>query len=205
MKTTFYTILGLTVFFAALYFADQYNKLNTHPTLNDSAEIPDNLLIEVVIANQRGEKNESIIKLERTIKSLWILEKDLDENGALLLENVIQKLETLHKLLITDAASAQYIRQVYKDVLGSLAAIQLRVAKNQLQTDKTSKARIALKYAYIHLKNAQIFQNSAAQSKEDLQLERLTERIDMLISKNNLISEKFDADSMIELINNIKN
>lgn len=202
MKTTFYTLLGLTVFFAALYFADQYNKLNTHPTLNDSAEIPDNLLIEVVIANQRGEKNESIIKLERTIKSLWILEKDLDENGALQLENAIQKLETLHKLLITDAASAQYIRQVYKDVLGSLAAIQLRVAKNQLQTDK---ARIALRYAYIHLKNAQIFQNSAAQSKEDLQLERLTERIDMLISKNNLISEKFDADSMIELINNIKN
>ena len=197
MKKLIFILICLTAFFVSLYLADQYNKRNTHPTLNDSAELPDAFLIDAVIYHQRGNLKQTLNKIEGAVQSIWNLEKDVDESGVKLLEEAIIELEILHKQLLTNSASSNAIRHLYKDVLNILASVEIRVAENQIKKKHFHQAKIALRYACLHLKNSYLFH--LAKEEQPCETEKLS-RIKKLAENVDFISQNLNPDSIAELI-----
>lgn len=205
MKNTLYVLLAFTVFFSTLYFADKYNKQHTHPTLNGSAESPDEYLIDMVVAHQRGSKELSLTQLEGAIASCWLLEKDVDNQGAVLMEEVVLQLESLHKRLTIDAADDSDVREVYQESLKILARVELLVAENQMTLGDIYQAKVALRYVTIHLKNSMLFLNREVDYKLIKAVKRTANQVAQLIIDEDLTIQDFQTDSMIGLLNNTKN
>lgn len=199
MKTVLYISLGFIAYLASLFFADQYNKQHSHPTLNEKASLPDEYFIDAVILNQRGEKRQCISHLEKTIEALWTLEKDINEEGAAMLEEAIFQLESLHKKLSVGSIPQADLRQVYNKVLSILASSEVAVAKEQIKSDDLSNARIAMEYACLHLKNSLLFQNSH----NDEDVNKIISQMEKLMN-NKKINSKDLANQLDQIISKIK-
>lgn len=200
MKNTLYVLLALTVFFSTLYFADKYNKQHTHPTLNGSATSPDEYLVDMVVAHQRGNKASSLTLLEQAIESCWLLEKDVDHKGAMLMEEAVLMLESLHKRLTIDAADDSDVREVYRKSLKILARVELLVAENQMKADDIYQAKVALRYVTVHLKNSMLFLNRAVDYKQIKALKSANNQIEQLIVNDDLTIQDFQTGDMISLL-----
>ena len=199
MKNLLYISLGFAAYLASLFFADQYNKQNNHPTLNEKAGLPDEYFIDAVIQHQRGERSQCISNLEKTIEALWTLEKDVNEEGAAMLEEAVFQLESLHKKLTVDTVPSPYLRTVYTRVLAMLASSEITVAKDQVKSDDRNKARVALKYACLHLRNALLFQNSP----HDEDVNRIVREMERLMNSPKINSKDLLRE-LDQLISNIK-
>ena len=201
MKTVAYIIIGLAVYFSSLYIVSQNSKRETHPTLNEKAKLPDELLLDAVIANQRGQREKCITKIEHSISSIWILEKDVDEKGAVILEEAVVLLEALHKGVIEGSFNDFEFKNTYQQVLSLLAVSELFVAKEQLLLGNEAYYKVALNYSILHLRNSQLFDESYMDSGVDLSVEE----IENLIQAQ---GETADKNEMVyqldELISNIK-
>ncbi len=205
MKNAVYIFLGFMAFFFTLYFADKYNKQHTHATLNASAELPDEYLIDMVVAHQRENKKECLYKLEKVIESFWTLEKDVDNEGALLMEEGVTQLETLHKRLTIDSVSDSEMRDVYQESLRTLAQMELHVAVNQMQAGDIYQAKVALRYVTIHIKNSMLFLNRELDYKQIGELKKANKLVEQLIVNEDLTTKNFQTASIISHLNNTNN
>ncbi len=204
MKTVVFTIVGVVVYLSILYFVDQNNKKNDHPTLNKEAKLPDELLIDAVIAYQRNDRDECILKIEASIGSIWNLEKDVELKDPVLLEDAVVHLEKLHKGIIEASFTDYEIKETYKKVLTLLAISELSVAKEQLLKDNEIYYMVAMNYSILHLKNSQLFHTASVAS--ELNLDLYIEEIERLIElhTDGGAYSKNELTELDELIFNLK-
>ena len=133
-----------------LYLADQHNKKNTHPTLNEFAELPDRHLINSVEHYLRSEKDESLIHVEKAIEAVWILEKDMEGDAAIRAEEVSAKLERIHKHILEDSLERKTLLKVFEYSMNNLAYAEILVSKEYANNSEFHKAKKALQFAKSH-------------------------------------------------------
>ena len=149
--------LGFIAFFLALYLADQYNKENYHPTLNEYAEVPDRHLINSIEQYFRNEIDKSLESMEQAIEAIWILEKDMNGVAAIRAEEVAANLEQLHKQMVEDSIERGVLLRVFEYSMNNLAYAEIVVSQEYANSSQTSKAKRALHFAKSHLLNNNIF------------------------------------------------
>ncbi|MEQ8627267.1 hypothetical protein [Ekhidna sp.] len=149
--------LGFIAFFSALYLADQYNKENYHPTLNEYAEVPDRHLINSIEQYFRNEIDKSLESMEQAIEAIWILEKDMNGVAAIRAEEVAANLEQLHKQMVEDSIDRGVLLMVFEYSMNNLAYAEIVVSQEYANSSQTSKAKRALHFAKSHLLNNNIF------------------------------------------------
>ncbi|WP_370089381.1 hypothetical protein [Ekhidna sp.] len=159
MKKQFIWItLGIVTFFVIIYVGGQQRE-NEHPTLNESAKMPDSYLKNVEYYEEKDRHEMSAFNLEKAIQSIWKLESDVDKSSFEKLESAIERLENVHKSIIRDSIDSNELRSSFEFALNNLAHAELEVSEMYAETNHIYEANIALKYAQLHVKNAMLFHN----------------------------------------------
>lgn len=161
VKKLIIVLAVLVSFFTALYLADQHNKRNTHPTLNEFAELPDRHLINSIEYYFRNEKQKGIESIEKAIETIWVLEKDMEKDALFVAENVASTLEQFHKMLLEGEVERALFLNVFEYSMNNLAYSELLVSKEYAVQSETENAKKALHLAKSHLLNINIFSLNA--------------------------------------------
>lgn len=153
------TILFL---FSALYimkfFGSSYEQ--QHPSLNEHATEPDLLLNNARIYAKDHVINRSLYHLEKAIESIRSLEEDIDLNSSEKMEEAIYKLETIYEEIQQDSLITKDMSKAFEYTLNTLTVAELRVSERYAESNKVHLAKVALKYAQLHLKNALNYSDS---------------------------------------------
>lgn len=157
-KQIIWIIIGVVTLFVIFYFIGD-KQTPDNPTLNKSAQMPDEYLKSVEYYEQQDRHSMSAFNLEKAIQSIWKLEADVDDESFTKLENAIQRLEEVHKSIIRDSVDTRQLRSAFEFALNNLAHAELEVAEMYAETNHLDQADIALKYAKLHIKNAMLFHN----------------------------------------------
>lgn len=205
-KQIIWIILGIVTLFVIFYFVGQ-EQTSKHPTLNSSAQMPDEYLKSVDYYEQEDRHSMSAFNLERAIQSIWKLESDVDDESFVKLENAIEKLEEVHRSILRDSVDAHHLRSAFEFALNNLAHAELEVAEMYAETNHLDQANIALKYAKLHIKNAMLFHNPYWDTNQNkLAIEKhVFEEIDSLIQNKAVSPVEYTLalDKMIEEIDGL--
>lgn len=148
--------MGVIALFAIIYFVGQ-EQTPDNPTLNSSAQMPDEYLKGVDFYEQQDRHEMSAFNLEKAIEAIWKLESDVDDESFEKLENAVERLEVIHKSILRDSVDTREIRSAFEYALNNLAHAELEVAEMYAETNHLDQADIALKYAKLHIKNSMLF------------------------------------------------
>lgn len=157
-KQIIWIIIGVVTLFVIIYIVGE-EQTPDHPTLNKSAQMPDEYLRNVDYYEQEDRHAMSAFNLERAIQSIWKLERDVDDESFAKLENAVKRLEEVHKRILGDSVDTRELRSVFEFALNNLAHAELEIAEMYAETNHLDQADIALKYAKLHIKNAMLFHN----------------------------------------------
>ena len=162
MKKNIIIAIAVVVgFYLILYFWNQENNSEKqHPTIHSSAAKPDDFLMEAKDYEEMARHDRSAYSLEQAIQAIWKLEKDVDDESFDRLEHTIHKLEEVHKHILRDSIPSSEMLKAFEYALGNLAHAELEVAEKYSKSNQTSKAKTALKYAQVHVKNALLLHHS---------------------------------------------
>jgi len=189
MKKISLILLGVLTLFVIIYFANVDPYTEQHPTLNASAQLPDRFLKNVAEYASQDKLKQSALNLEKAIESIWKLEQDVDRESFQNLEGTIQELEVVHRAILNDSLEGIDMPQTFELALDNLAKIELNIAETYAETNDMETAKIALKYARLHIKNAMLYHDRFWDSDTlQLAIERMVlDQIDSL-TKNEAIS-----------------
>lgn len=157
-KQIIWIIIGVVTLFMIIYFVGQ-DQTPENPTLNNSAQMPDEYLKSVDYYEQADRHSMSAFNLEKAIQSIWKLEGDVDDESFAKLEDAIQRLEEVHQHILRDSVDIEDLRSAFEYALNNLAHAELEIAEMYAETNHLDQADIALKYAKLHIKNAMLFHN----------------------------------------------
>ena len=160
------TLIILLVIVSLRLYQDNLEMRRAHPATSDFAVQPD-----IYIENAQRDLNRHFYKtsqkdIAKAIKSMRLLENDLDSISKLAVENAIEDLEIVELQIQTNQTDQELINKVFSNTLNSLAYVQLRVSEQLAEDGATEEARYALKYAIEHLKNAMRFSDEEKQKVE---------------------------------------
>ncbi|WP_436515591.1 hypothetical protein [Ekhidna sp. To15] len=186
MRKLLYISLALTVFLTTLYLADQHNKKNTHPTLNEFAELPDRHLINSIEYYLRSEKDKSLESIEKAIEAVWIIEKDVEGIAAIKAEDVATKLERIHTLILEDSLGREMLFEVFSYSMNNLAYAEILVAQKYTNNLESLNAKKALRFAKSHLLNNNIFLSDELDSSLTIIIQ-----IDNLLKKDSIFNSDY--------------
>lgn len=155
-KQILWIIIGVVALFMIFFFIGQ-GQTPDHPTLNKSAQMPDEYLKSVDFYEQEDRHLMSAFNLEKAIESIWKLESDVDSESFEKLEKAVKRLEEVHKSILKDSVKSQELRSAFEFALNNLAHAELEVAEMYAETNHLDQADVALKYAKLHIKNAMLF------------------------------------------------
>lgn len=146
----------LFVFFGAFYTLSHLGVTyeSHHPSLNDKATAP-----ELYLSNARHYAKEhmivrSLFHLDQAITSIRNLEMDFDQESVEKVEDAIFKLEAIYDEIMMDSLISDDMYSAFEYTLNTLALAEMKVSERYAKSDSTDLAKLALKYAYLHLKTA---------------------------------------------------
>lgn len=157
MKKVIYVITAIVVLFIVIMFINKGQYTDEHPTLNETARMPDQFLKNSNDYLAEDRLKESAISLERAIASIWKIERDVDTESFEKLEAAIKDLEAVHHAMVADSLESVNMNRTFEYTLDNLARAELEIAELYAETNKMENANIALKYAQLHIKNAMLF------------------------------------------------
>jgi hypothetical protein len=159
MKKRTILIIGVAAVFAIIYISLGDQGGPKHPTLNESARLPDEYLKNVAYYEQSERHENSANSLEKAVAAIREIESDVDNESFEKLEHAIARLQNLHQAILKSSLSTQEMRSTFEYVLNSLTHAELEVSEMYAETNHLDKANLALKYAQLHVKNAILFHN----------------------------------------------
>ncbi len=209
MKKKYIILIAIVgAFYAILYFWNKEEKsIKQHPTLHDTAADPDDYLLEAKEYEAMHRHDKSAYSIEQAIQSIWRLENDVDDESFERLEETIQKLEAVHRKIVRDSVPSEELLTAFEYALGNLAHAELEVAEKYSKSNQIHEAKLALKYAQLHIKNALVFHNpNVKEDSAQLASEtRLVDRMDSLFGQENQSQEEYSStlDLLIEEVDKI--
>jgi len=196
MTSKFFQYLGTLLFlFSAFYVVGLFDVSysSDHSSLNNDAVEPD-----LYMSNARHYAREDMVverslkHIDRAIEAIRKIENDIDENSKAEVDAAIENLDRVYNEILADSVISQDMNKAFEFALNTLALAELRVSEKYAESNNTDQAKVALKYAQMHLKSAGQYANLPNLDKEH----HVYYEIDSLIKVGSmapvLIVEKID-------------
>ena len=194
MPSKIFQYLGMLVFLLSiLVVAGLFTEPNPdHPSLNETSAEPDLYLSNVRHYAKEDLAGRSLYHLNKAIESMRKIETDIDINSQQKVDEAIVHLEMIYDEIATDSLVSSDLNKAFEFALNALTLAELRVSERYAESNNPDQAKIALKYAQMHLKSA-----SQYSELPNINLERhIYYEIDSLILSEAmapvLIAEKID-------------
>ena len=153
-------ILLLLFFFSILYVYQmfQVGYTSEHASLNNAAVEPD-----LFMTNARHYAKEDFLSdrtlkhIKKSIESIRKIEEDIDINSQGAVDDAVANLERLYYKVLGDSAYTEDLNTAFEYALNTLTLAELRVSEKYAESNNMEMAKIALNYAKMHLKSANLF------------------------------------------------
>ncbi len=174
MKYLLLTLLfmGLTGVFV---WVDNDEK---HPTINEIAVKPDELLEYASETIRKNYYGTSVVQIQKAIKAMKLIKRDTDSTSDIVIEKAIFELEIISKEIANDRIDKDQIYETFVNALNALAYAQLRISRKYVKTDELEEAAYAMNHAIHHLETARHF----AKGKRKYREEEVYIKIDSLLN-----------------------
>lgn len=196
MSSRFLQYIGTLAFlFSAFYVVGLFDLGYTskHSSLNEDAVEPD-----LYMSNARHYAKEdkvverSLMHLDRAIDAIRKIEGDIDLGSRATVDDAVKNMERVYNRILGDSAMNDDMNLAFEYALNALTLAELRVSEKYAESNNPKMARVALKYAKMHLKSAGLYSSLKNYEKE----QHIYYEIDSLIKAGDissvLITEKID-------------
>lgn len=180
-------IIALSIVFILIlgvkysYYEDREQE--EHPAVNDIAVRPDDMLKNAThYYRDYGQRMTSIQYINKAIKSMELIEKDMDSTSNSIIEVAIADLKSLVEEFEKKEVDENHMEHAFANALNSLAFAQLRLAESYRDQGLDQDAEAASKYALKHL-NAAMYFSEAAEIKAE---KHIVDMIEELKKEENL-------------------
>lgn len=161
MKNQFFGYLAALIFLVFLvHLPGRLGYVAKHPTLNKEAELPIIHMKNVGHYLNAEEMERSISHLQKAISAIKNLKRDVDTKSLEGLEKAINELEAVNDEFWSDTIDVSNMYHAFEYSLNNLAHAELEVSEMYIRSNDQKRAKIALKYARLHIRNALLFQKS---------------------------------------------
>lgn len=202
MKNPNILIALIIIFFLILGVKYSYydeKEQEKHPSINEIAIRPDDLLRNAVhYYRDYGQRLTAIDNIERAIKAMSIIEKDMDSTSNYIIENTITDLESLIVEFEEKHVDEIHMEHAFANAMNSLAFAQLRISERYLEQGLKEEASIATKYALKHLLSAVYF-SEGAELEAELHIMEMIKELDLEENLNDPEVRKKIHSAVVEL------
>ncbi len=154
-------IIGYFLFLIGVYAVFQLVKELTHniapTTLSEAALEPDLLLSNTKQYFTEHAKGRGLFQLELAIDAIIDIEQDLDEESREKVEAAVQTLRALLEEMKHEDFDINQLNDAFDRTLNALTYAELKVSEHFIESHESSKAKLALKYGMVHIKNSLMY------------------------------------------------
>ncbi len=122
--------------------------------LKSSLDTLDNHLYDNTAINLKILHHRSMVHLEEIIKSIKTYNEYPNLSEHELLDEAIERLNKVDNEIIGDSLKDKDIYEAFDFTLNALAKAELKISESAFRTNQSELARLALKQAQLHVKNA---------------------------------------------------
>ena len=194
MSGKVFQYVGTLIFLlSVLFVSGLFTQTNPdHPSLNDTSAEPDLYLSNVRHYAKEELAERSLYHLDKAIESIKKIETDIDVNSQQKVDEAIVHLEMIYEEIARDSLVSSDLNKAFEFALNALTLAELRISERYAESNRPDQAKVALKYAQMHLKSASQYSDLP-----NMDLERhIYYEIDSLILSESmasvLVAEKID-------------
>ncbi|MFT6882295.1 MAG: hypothetical protein ACJAVY_001091 [Marinoscillum sp.] len=192
-------IFLISGFFVVHFFSNPYKS--EHPTLNETSALTDIHLSNVKYYAKENSLDRSLLHLDQAIGMIREIQTDIDTESYEMINEAIKGLEKVRGDIEKGELDKESLDTNFENALNQLARAELRVSERYAESNRPELAKVALKYANMHLKSS-----FGYSSRPDFKLEQhIYVEIDSLLHTETVASvillEKIE--SIIEEIDNL--
>ncbi|MEQ8580728.1 MAG: hypothetical protein RIC30_05830 [Marinoscillum sp.] len=194
MSGKVFQYVGTLIFLlSVLFVAGLFTQTNPdHPSLNETSAEPDLYLSNVRHYAKEELAERSLYHLDKAIESIKKIETDIDVNSQQKVDEAIVHLEMIYEEIARDSLVSSDLNKAFEFALNALTLAELRISERYAESNRPDQAKVALKYAQMHLKSASQYSDLP-----NMDLERhIYYEIDSLILSESmasvLVAEKID-------------
>ena len=150
--------LGVIAFFFLLMYGIGYFIDREKPaTLTHEAVDPDILLSNSKAYIEEHARERSLFHLDQAIQSIKEIEQDMDEESKKRVDESIRELEIVFNEIRDDNFEMKDLNNACIKALNALTYAEIKVSEHFIESDQLDKAKLAMKYGMLHVKNALMF------------------------------------------------
>lgn len=170
----------------------------------------DNQLYGNTAINLKILHHRSVVHLEEIIKSIKTYDEYPNLSEHELLDEAIKRLRKVDDEIIGDSLKSNDIYDAFDFTLNALAKAELKISESAFKTDQSELARLALKQAQLHIKNAFLLDYTRKSSDKNYTVEvKVFKELDSLIENESLSVQELDTrlteiSSELDAILNVK-
>ncbi len=154
MPTSIRSVLFLLFLFGLLFAYSWYDRSHNSIMLREEVVRPDVYMGNSKVYFKEHSQDRSIAQLELAIESIEHIMHELEEANQIEVGQSIAEMERVLDEMRSESLEMEELNRVFFKALNVLTKAELKVSETLLQSDKSTNAKIALKYAMYHLKNA---------------------------------------------------
>ncbi len=172
--------------FLALYLSGTYIEHFVPTTLTSEVVEPDILLSNSKRYFQDDAHERSMKHLIHAIEAIEKIEQEIDDDSKRRVDLAVVDLKNIYAEMSHDTFNITKLNEASVKALNALTYAELKVSEHYVESHELNKARIALGYGMLHIKNALLF---AEGRKKEYEVQLYAE-IDSIVENNHLSDDE---------------
>lgn len=181
------------IFFGTLYIIDHFQGHDKPAIITEDAVEPDLHLSNSKLYFQEHAHERSLQQLRSAIDAIREIEQEIDEESKNKVEKAVQELEVIYDEMSHGNFDMEKFNDASVKALNALTYAELKITEHFVESHDQAKAKLALKYGMLHVKNALMFSQG---KKKEYEIHIYSE-IDSLVENQALtdaeVIEKLEA------------
>lgn len=194
----FLGLLLLILYLSGFYFS------HTKPvSIREEIVDPDMLLTNTKRYFQHDARDRSIYHLELAIEEIEKIEQEIEPADRMKIDTALMRLREVHDHISSPDFDIKELNDASMRALNALTFAELKVTEHFVDSHQLDKARVALSYGQLHVKNALVFSEGL---KRDYEVDIYTE-MDSLIESETFSDKEIlhQLESMIDDLDKLGN
>ncbi|WP_421870263.1 hypothetical protein [Marinoscillum sp.] len=192
----------VVLFFLTLYGVHHFIDGSQPATITSEVVEPDILLSNTKKYFQQDSHERSMEHLMKAIRSIERIEQDIDDSSKLKVDKAVNDLKLIYAEMRHDTFNIKKLNEASVKALNALTYAELKVTEHFVESHHLDKARVALNYGIMHIKNALMFSEG---SKKDYEVQLYTE-LDSLIEHGHYTDKQLiqQLETMIDNLDDVR-
>lgn len=182
-----FSYIGLLILgFIVLYIAGSVIHHLVPTTLTSEVVEPDILLSNTKRYFEDDAHERSMNHLIHAIEAIEKIEQEIDDDSKLKVDKAVVELKKIYAEMSHDTFNITKLNEASVKALNALTYAELKVSEHYAESHELNKARVALGYGMLHIKNALLF---AEGYKKEYEV-KLYAEIDSIVENKHLSDEE---------------